>query len=694
MTTHDQPSVAEPPTPAGQTEAAGPVDQVTPSTPPAPAAPSPGPGRAGSLALAVIVTCQLMVAVDGNIVNIALPSIQSGLNFSSSGLAWVFSAYSLAFGGLLLLGGRAGDILGRRRMFVRGLLVVVAASLLGGLAPNPALLIAARAAQGIGFAFAAPAALSLIAVTFRDGPERNRALGVFSTVAGLGITIGLILGGLLTTLSWRLVFFVNVPIGLAAVVLATRLLPETDKHPSRPDVIGALTSTAGMTAVVYGLINASSAGWSSVTTVLALAIGVLLLIAFTITQTRVRQPLIPLRLFAQRARPGAYAIFLLLFATMGGTYFLLSLYVQNGLGLHPLATGLAFLPMALAQFATARSAPKLIPKYGAKALIVTGSALMLADSLWLTATGPHSSYPTGLLGPLVLLGAGLGLGFVPLNMTILAGLAPKEIGAASGLLQAVQQIGLSLGVAVLATLYSNSLHGGTQHPDRAQLAHGLAGAVAAAAAFSALAVLLGHTRDDQAETVLLGLARGSGARSLAGMPPAAGRYRRPLLEVDRAATRQACAAQGVAVWDDPHNTDPAFTRSRVRHEVLPVLEKHLGGGVVEALARTARLFRDDADALDVWADQVERELRDPADPEGPLDAGRLAELPAAVRRRVLRRAAVRAGSPPGDLFARHVEAVEQLVTGWRGQGPLHLPGGVEARRRCGSLFFRTQTPNA
>lgn len=216
----------------------------------------------------------------------------------------------------------------------------------------------------------------------------------------------------------------------------------------------------------------------------------------------------------------------------------------------------------------------------------------------------------------------------------------------------------------------------------------------AAARHGALAVLLGHTRDDQAETVLLGLARGSGARSLAGMPAAAGRYRRPLLEVDRAATRQACAAQGVVVWDDPHNADPAFTRSRVRHEVLPVLEKHLGGGVVEALARTARLFRDDADALDAWADQVERELRDPADPEGALDAGRLAALPAAVRRRVLRRAAVRAGSPSGDLFARHVEAVEQLVTGWRGQGPLHLPGGVEARRRCGRLFFRTQTPNA
>ncbi|WP_354641834.1 tRNA lysidine(34) synthetase TilS [Kitasatospora camelliae] len=209
----------------------------------------------------------------------------------------------------------------------------------------------------------------------------------------------------------------------------------------------------------------------------------------------------------------------------------------------------------------------------------------------------------------------------------------------------------------------------------------------AAERHGALAVLLGHTRDDQAETVLLGLARGSGARSLAGMPAQKGRYRRPLLELDRAATRQACSAQSIPIWDDPHNSDPAYTRSRVRHEVLPVLEKHLGGGVVEALARTARLFRDDADALDQWAALAERDLRTG---EGSLDVAKLAELPPAVRRRVLRRAALRAGSPGGDLFARHLEAIDLLVTGWRGQGPLHLPGGVEAVRRCGTLVFRRQ----
>ncbi|WP_329566531.1 tRNA lysidine(34) synthetase TilS [Kitasatospora sp. NBC_01266] len=214
----------------------------------------------------------------------------------------------------------------------------------------------------------------------------------------------------------------------------------------------------------------------------------------------------------------------------------------------------------------------------------------------------------------------------------------------------------------------------------------------AAERHQALAVFLGHTRDDQAETVLLGLARGSGARSLAGMPAQKGRYRRPLLDLDRAATRQACAVQSIPVWDDPHNLDPAYTRARVRHEVLPVLEKHLGGGVVEALARTARLFRDDADALDLWAERAELELgrADPQDGSRSLRVPGLAELPAAVRRRVLRRVALRTGSPAGDLFARHLEAVDLLVTGWRGQGPLQLPGGVEVTRRCGNLVFRRQ----
>ncbi|MGC0315404.1 tRNA lysidine(34) synthetase TilS [Kitasatospora acidiphila] len=233
-------------------------------------------------------------------------------------------------------------------------------------------------------------------------------------------------------------------------------------------------------------------------------------------------------------------------------------------------------------------------------------------------------------------------------------------------------------------------HGG---PENAAREARYAALDAAAERHRALAVFLGHTRDDQAETVLLGLARGSGARSLAGMPGRKGHYRRPLLDVDRAATRQACAAQSIPVWEDPHNLDPAYTRARVRHEVLPVLEKHLGAGVVEALARTARLFRDDADALDQWAERAEQDLyrRDPHDGRGSLSVAELGLLPAAVRRRVLRRVALRTGSPAGDLFARHLETVDSLVTGWRGQGPLQLPGGVEVTRRCGNLVFRRRT---
>jgi tRNA(Ile)-lysidine synthase len=270
-------------------------------------------------------------------------------------------------------------------------------------------------------------------------------------------------------------------------------------------------------------------------------------------------------------------------------------------------------------------------------------------------------------------------------VTVDHGLQPGSADRAAEVTDRLRALGLDPVESVSVTVGSR---GG---PEAAARDARYAALDATAARLGALAVLLGHTRDDQAETVLLGLTRGSGARSLAGMPASVGRYRRPLLEVDRAATRQFCAAQGLAVWEDPHNADPAFTRSRVRHEVLPVLEKHLGTGVVEALARTARLFRDDADALDVWADRAEADVRDPADPYGALDVERLAALPPAVRRRLLRRAAIRVGSPPGDLFARHLEAVDQLITCWRGQGPLHLPGGVEARRRCGRLFFRRQS---
>ncbi|MCF2529309.1 tRNA lysidine(34) synthetase TilS [Yinghuangia soli] len=263
-------------------------------------------------------------------------------------------------------------------------------------------------------------------------------------------------------------------------------------------------------------------------------------------------------------------------------------------------------------------------------------------------------------------------------ITIDHGLQPGSTGRAVDLVGRLRAMGLdpveALGVRV-------GRRGGPEAAARTARYEALD---IAAARHQARAVFLGHTLDDQAETVLLGLARGSGARSLAGMPAVIGHYRRPLLGIDRDTTRAACVALDLATWDDPHNADPAYTRARVRHDVLPVLEKALGPGISESLARTARLFRDDADALDAWADRVQAEL---TLEDGGLDVEALAELPAAVRRRVLRRKAISVGSPPGDLFARHVDMVERLVISWRGQGPINLPGGVEIRRRCGKLLF-------
>ncbi|WP_424810273.1 MFS transporter [Rhodococcus sp. 27YEA15] len=445
-----------------------------------------------SIVLGVIVTCQLMVAVDSNVVNIALPEIQSGLGLSALALAWVFSGYSLAYGGLLLLGGRASDILGRRRMFVWGLSLVVLASILGGIAPNDWLLIGARALQGVGFAFAGPAALSMIAATFDEGPERTRALGVFSMVTGFGITLGLILGGVLTTLSWRLVFFINVPIGVLTIILALRYLDETERHSGKFDLLGAILSTVGMVGIVYGLTNGSS-GWTEVGTVAPIIVGATLIALFVYVERSADQPIMPLRLLGNPVRAGAYATFVLLMASMAGTYILLSLYIQEALGFSPLVAGLAFLPMAAVQFGVAKFAPKVIARFGRKPVLIVGVALMMAEAIWLTTTNASTNYLTGVLGPFILLGAGLSLAFVTLNMTVLGGLEPRDMGAASGLLQATQQIGLSLGVAILTTLNQSARTDRERVSSSASdaLAHGLAHAVIAAVIFTALALLIG-----------------------------------------------------------------------------------------------------------------------------------------------------------------------------------------------------------
>jgi EmrB/QacA subfamily drug resistance transporter len=414
-------------------------------------------GHHPALALAIIAASQLMVVLDATIVNIALPQIQQALGFSTTSLSWMLNAYTLTFGGLLLLGGRAGDILGRRRVFVAGILVFTLASFLGGLATSPAWLLAARALQGVGAAVAAPTALSLITTNFAEGRERNRAFGVFSAVAVSGGAIGLLAGGMLTSwLSWRWVLFVNVPIGILLAVLAPLFIAESERQPGRFDLGGALTSTAGMTALVYGFIRAAQEGWSDAGTIGAFAAAVALLAVFFSIETRTRQPITPLHMFRDRNRAGSYAIMLALAAAMFGQFFFLTLFVQDVLGYSPLRAGLAFLPITGAIVLTSQFAARSLPRIGPKRLMAVGALLAAAGLAWLTQVSITSGYVDGILGPMLLFGLGMGLLFVPLTIVAVSGVAPHDAGAASSLLNVTQQVGGSLGLSILVTVFGTA----------------------------------------------------------------------------------------------------------------------------------------------------------------------------------------------------------------------------------------------
>lgn len=413
-------------------------------------------GRPG-IALAVIAACQLMVVLDSTIVNIALPHIQDSLSFSTTDLSWVLSAYTLTFGGLLLLGGRAGDILGRRRVFMTGIIVFTLASLLGGFAQEPWQLLAARALQGIGGAIASPTSLALITTTFPEGPERNRAFGVFAAVSAGGGAIGLLAGGLLTEwLDWRWVFFVNVPIGVLIAVLAPLYINESEKHPGRFDISGAMTSTLGMASLVYGFIRASEAGWQDSLTVASFGAAVILLASFVLIEMRAREPITPLRMFADRNRSGTYVIMLSLAAAMFGMFFFIVLFVQNVLAYSPIESGLAFLPVTVAIIVGAGLSQRFLPVLGPKPFMVTGSAFTGVGLIWLTFISPDSSYLSGVLGPMLVFGFGMGLNFVTLTLTAVSGVAQHEAGAASSLLNASQQVGGSLGLSILVTVFGTA----------------------------------------------------------------------------------------------------------------------------------------------------------------------------------------------------------------------------------------------
>ncbi|MFB6779596.1 MFS transporter [Streptomyces sp. NPDC056352] len=413
-------------------------------------------GRRG-IALTVIAACQLMVVLDATIVNIALPHIQDALSFSTTDLSWVLSAYTLTFGGLLLLGGRAGDILGRRRVFIIGILVFTLASLLGGLAQEPWQLLVARALQGVGGAIASPTSLALITTTFPEGPERSRAFGVFAAVSAGGGAIGLLAGGMLTEwLDWRWVFFVNAPIGVLIAMLAPLYISESERHPGRFDVSGALTSTLGMASLVYGFIRASEEGWRDSFTVASFAAAVVLLAAFVLIEMRAKEPITPLRMFADRNRSGTYLIMLSLAAAMLGMFFFIVLFVQNVLGYSPVESGLAFLPVTVAIAIGAGLSQRLLPVLGPKPFMIAGSTLTGIGLFWQTLISPDSSYMSGVLGPMVLFGFGMGLNFVTLTLTAVSGVAQHEAGAASGLLNASQQVGGSLGLSILVTVFGTA----------------------------------------------------------------------------------------------------------------------------------------------------------------------------------------------------------------------------------------------
>jgi EmrB/QacA subfamily drug resistance transporter len=467
-----------------------------------------------SAALALIAACQLMVVLDGTVVYVALPKIQADLGFSTTGLSWVVNAYTLAFGGLLLLGGRAGDILGQRRVFVAGIALFGLASLAGGLADAEWFLLAARTAQGVGAALAAPSALALIPANFAEGAPRTRAIGVYTAVAAAGGAVGLIVGGLLSDwASWRWVLFINVPVAAAVVLAAPMAIRETPLRPGHFDLAGALTSTAGMTSLVYGLIRASADGWSDTVALVALGAAMPLLVGFVVREARASQPILPLRLLADRTRAAGFATMLVFPAAMFGMFFFLTQFLQQVHGYSALRTGFAFLPLTLLVLASSALATRMVPRFGTTRLATTGAAVTTAGLVWVAQISPETGYATGVLGPVLLFGLGAGLLFAPLTTAILSGVAPADSGAAASLLNAMQQVGGALGLAVLVTVAASSATG----------VEGMARAFWVAALFTAAAAVLSVVARPRAAAVSANAQFASNVNT-----PPGGRTRSPL----------------------------------------------------------------------------------------------------------------------------------------------------------------------
>ncbi len=469
--------------------------------------------------LALIAAAYLMVTLDATVVNVALPSIATDLGFTPTGLAWVFNAYLLTFGGLLLLGGRTGDVFGRRLTFGAGVVLFSASSLLAGLSPNAEWLVAARAVQGVGGAMIAPNTLALLAANFGEGPSRNRALAVYSAVAMGGASIGLIVGGALTTwASWRWALLVNVPIGLVIVALTPRWIRGTERRPGPLDVPGAATSTIAMGAIVYGLIHAGANGWDAVT-LLALGAGVALLAAFLVIERRQTRPVLPLHLLDDSRRLAAYATLFLVPGSVFGSFFFLTQFLQGVRGFGPFEAGIAFLPQTGATIAAVRIAPRLVARYGPGRLLTAGGILILAGVSWLTRISAASDYIPTILVPVMLIGAGAGWSFLPLNATILSGVSRDEAGAASGVAGAMQWVGGSFGLAVMTAVFgAASTSVGGASPSEA-FAHGASAALSVGVVLAIAVIVLAAgviTRRSRAGASGVGLEPGQPESTLAG----------------------------------------------------------------------------------------------------------------------------------------------------------------------------------
>ncbi|MGC4937700.1 MFS transporter [Kribbella sp. DT2] len=409
------------------------------------------------IALALISMAQLMVVLDGTIVNIALPHIQTDLGFSNASLPWVVNAYALAFGGLLLLGGRIGDILGRRKVFMFGVVLFGVASLIGGVAQNETILLASRILQGVAAAAASPNALALITTTFPAGKERNRAMAVYAAMSGAGAAVGLILGGALTEASWRWTFFINTPIGLIVAVLAIRYLGESARQKGKFDIPGAVTGTVGLTGLVYGLTHAAEKGWSDPVTLSFIIGGSVLIAIFLLIEARSRHALMPFRILSNRTRGVSFFVMLIVGAAMFSMFYFLGIYIQNVMGYSALKTGFAFLPFSFGIVVAAQVASTLISRMDPRWIAGAGGAFIAAGMFGFSRLEVDSPYLGHLLPFILLLSFGMGLTFVPLTLTAVSGVDAQDSGVGSAVLNTVQQIGGAIGLALLGTVSANAI---------------------------------------------------------------------------------------------------------------------------------------------------------------------------------------------------------------------------------------------